>query len=67
MAHKESQRWCESCERDVLARKEVPGFQEAMGHGCLTIVSCGLWFPFGVLMQMGLGAPWRCVRCGAKC
>ena len=62
MAMIEAQRWCDHCQRLVLARRRVANH---LVHAALTIIFLGLWLVIWVFAAISAGdEPWRCAVCG---
>ena len=61
MPTEETQRYCPSCERNVLARRK--GTNHVL-HLLLSIITVGLWLPIWLLASVRMGG-WRCASCGS--
>jgi len=70
MTRQQKQTYCKVCQRKTLhVKSEVKS--GCAGHVVLTLVTCGLWLPIGMLLAgvgswAGLLAPWHCQTCGKK-
>jgi predicted RNA-binding Zn-ribbon protein involved in translation (DUF1610 family) len=58
------QMYCTSCNKSVLAQQQRPNF---ILHLLLIVLTCGLWLPFFVLIEVFSDHSWRCPNCGSKC
>lgn len=60
------ERYCPTCRAWVQARKPQLA---TFGHGCLTVVTLGLWLPFAVghVLWHTATRRYRCPRCGSVC
>lgn len=65
----QTSRHCKQCKRKTLHKTESFGsdIQMSMGHGCLIVLTCGLWLPIALLWAVasGMSRP-RCQVCGRK-
>ena len=67
---KQTQRFCPTCKRNVLAQKVVPMTScNHILHLILSIITGGIWINVWLLCAWGSGGPmlednYRCIRCG---
>lgn len=61
MAAEETQKFCPSCNHNVLARR--PGTNHIL-HFLITFFTCGLWLLFWAGASVKFGG-WRCSMCGS--
>lgn len=62
MATDETQKFCPSCNRNVLARRA--GTNHVL-HFLITFLTCGLWLIFWAGSTVKFGG-WRCSTCGSN-
>jgi hypothetical protein len=63
MAIQETQRFCPTCQRHILARR--PGTNHIL-HFLIVVFTCGMWALVWAWQGVKLGG-WRCSWCGSKC
>ena len=62
MGFQETGGYCESCERDVMIRRQ--GTSHVV-HLIISLVTLGLWLPIWILASIRIGG-WRCTICGNR-
>jgi len=67
MAIVKTQRFCEQCDKSVLAEKK--GVNHIL-HLILSAITVGVWIVVWLLLiifkGMGMGSQWRCPDCGSS-
>ena len=71
MSEFQKQAYCENCKTKTLHEKpNIEANQTSIqGHSCLTLLTCGLWFPIAIIWSISHGIAigsqkWRCHVCG---
>jgi ribosomal protein S27AE len=62
MAFEETQKFCPSCGRNVLARRK--GTNHIL-HFLITFLTCGIWLLFWAGSSVKFGG-WLCSQCGSN-
>lgn len=71
MSMLQKQAYCHSCQRNTLHQMANAETNKSMaqGHGCLTVMTCGLWLPIALIWAVWHGwqvgrQRYHCVQCG---
>jgi predicted nucleic acid-binding Zn ribbon protein len=60
-AYEETQQFCSTCNRNVLARRRSTNH---ILHFLITVFTCGAWIFIWPLLSIRVGG-WRCTNCGS--
>jgi hypothetical protein len=60
-------KWCRDCDRYVLAATNPTTCAENTAHGCLVLLTLGLWIPVALVYMMMRSSTYLCPQCGQRC
>lgn len=56
--------WCTNCRKRVLSVNSEPGAMDYQAHGCLALLTCGIWLIPAFVWLWRRKMTYRCPKCG---